>query len=134
MNALMMVSASVGKILGDAGMTVLIGVVVVFAVLVLLTVIFKLFGITFELLNSRKSAPKTEKPTPKPVAPKVVPAAPAVPVVDDGISEEVVAAIMAAVACMAPQGTTYRVRSIGRAKGERSAWAAAGVAEATRPF
>ena len=63
-----------------------------------------------------------------------MPAAPVAPVVEDGVSEEVVAAIMAAVSCMAPQGTTYRVRSIGRVRGERSAWAAAGVAEATRPF
>lgn len=133
MNAMMTASASVGQILGDAGMTVLIGVVVVFAVLILLTAIFKAFGMTFELLGKRKSTPKAEKPTP-PAAPKAAPVAPVAPVVDDGISEEVVAAIMAAVSCMAPQGTTYRVRSIGRVKGERSAWAAAGVAEATRPF
>ena len=136
MNVVTLLSASVGQILGDAGMTVLIGMVVVFSVLLLLTVIFKLFGMTFEQFNKRKHAPKTEKSANPQPAPKATLAAAsgAVPAVEDGISEEVVAAIMAAVSCMAQPGVSYRVRSIGRVKGERGAWAAAGVAEATRPF
>lgn len=57
--------------------------------------------------------------------------------VQDGISEEVVAVIAAAVAAMAPEGTQYTLRSVhhvSRVKGERPVWAAAGLAESTRPF
>ena len=58
------------------------------------------------------------------------------PVVPNGVSEEVVAVIAAAVASMAPEGKRYAVRSIARAgkHHERSVWAAAGLAESTRPF
>ena len=52
----------------------------------------------------------------------------------DGISEEVVAVIAAAVAAMTPEGKRYAVRSVSRARGDRPVWAAAGVAESTRPF
>ncbi len=125
-------AANAGQVLGDAGMTVLIGLVVVFAALILLTLIFVLFG----RVASAGSRGKQEE---KPVAPvPAVKAAPAVtapaPQVQSGISEEVVAAIAAAVACMAPDGKRYAVRSVRRAGGDRSAWAAAGLAESTRPF
>lgn len=54
--------------------------------------------------------------------------------VQDGISEEVVAAIAAAVASMAPEGRRYSLRNVRRADRERPVWAAAGLAESTRPF
>ena len=51
-----------------------------------------------------------------------------------GISDEVVAVIAAAVASMAPEGKKYAVRSVSRTRTERPVWAAAGIAESTRPF
>lgn len=109
---------TVGSILSDAGMTVLIGLVVVFAVLLLLTAIIKLFG------KAMSGTAKTE--TQASVAPAVAPsvAAPIVgntapvttePQVENGIPEETVAVISAAVASVAPMGTQYAVRSIRRA-------------------
>ena len=50
------------------------------------------------------------------------------------VSEEVVAAIAAAVMSMAPEGKQYVIRSVSRTRGERPVWAAAGLAESTRPF
>ena len=119
--------------LQDAGMTVLIGVVVVFSVLILLTLIFKLFGVVTGFLTKKDD----DTPVQKPVAPKAKPQPVAsVPAVQSGVSGEVVAAIAAAVAAMAEaDGKTYAVRRISRAAiGGRSAWAAAGVAENTRSF
>ena len=125
-------AANAGQVLGDAGMTVLIGLVVVFAALILLTLIFVLFGRVASAGSRGKQEEKPAAPVPAVKAAPAV-AAPA-PQVQSGISEEVVAAIAAAVACMAPDGKRYAVRSVRRAGGDRSAWAAAGLAESTRPF
>ena len=127
---------SVGKVMADAGMTVLTGLVVVFSVLVLLTFIFWLFGKVMSGASGRKApaAPTVkEQPAPRAVKPAApVPAAP--PSVEPGISEEVVAVIAAAVAAMSGDGKTYALRSVRVARGSRPVWAAAGLAENTRPF
>lgn len=109
------------KLLGDAGMTVLIGLVVVFAVLLILTFIFWLFG--------KVAGAGSNAPAPTPAVFKA-------PVVDDGVPEEVVAVIAAAVAAMSNGTTRYAVRRISaaRSQGMRPAWAAAGIAENTQPF
>ena len=117
------------NLLGDAGMTVLIGLVVVFAALLVLPVVFWLFGKVAGAGKGEKSAE----------APKVAPApmaAPAAPVVEDGVPEEVVAVIAAAVAAMSDGTTRYAVRRISaaRSQGTRPVWAAAGIAENTQPF
>lgn len=120
-----------GNILSDAGMVILIGLSVVFVALIALTIIFWLFGRTMHRGNTAQT----------PVAPAVQ----AEPVVfanrpltntnpSNGISEEVIAVIAAAVAAMAPEGTRYVVRQVSHSRGERSAWAAAGLLENTRPF
>ena len=84
---------SAGKVMGDSLMTALIGVVVVFATLVVLTLIFILFGKVMH--RPKKEAPAVPAPKPKPAAaPKIAPT----PAVQDGIPEEVVAVIAAAVA------------------------------------
>ncbi len=58
---------------------------------------------------------------------------PAAPVVEAGIDEETVAAITAAIVAYEQEtGKTMRIRSIQRT--QRPAWAAAGIAENTRPF
>ena len=122
------------NLLADAGMTVLIGVVVVFAVLLVLTIIFWLFGVVAGG-GSKKSA--EPKPAPTPKAPKApAPAAPvAAPIVEDGISDEVVAAIAAAIAAMSDGTTRYAVRRISaaRSQGMRPGWAAAGISDNTQP-
>ena len=112
---MLLLANDVGAMLGDAGMTVLIGFTVVFLVLLLLTGVFKLFGM---LMSG------TEKET-APVTP-AAPAAPAaaapivgntaevrtVPEVQNGIPEETVAVISAAVASVTPAGSQYAVRGI----------------------
>lgn len=125
----------VGELLSNAGMTILIGVTVVFSVLLLLTLIFYLFG----KVMSRSAKEQTQAPAPAPLPatkPSVrmsVPAPTPKPVVEDGIEEEVVAAIAAAIASM--EGGRYALRSVRRtAHGGRPAWAMAGLAESTRPF
>ena len=107
------------SILADAGLTIAIGFSVVFLVLLLLTGIFKVFGIVMSM------KPQTaEIPAPAPAA-VPAPAAPAEapivgnteqvsskPDVDGGIPAEEVAVISAAVASMAPEGTQYAVKGI----------------------
>ena len=110
---------SAGKVMGDSLMTALIGVVVVFATLVVLTLIFILFGKVMH--RPKKEAPAVPAPKPKPAAaPKIAPT----PAVQDGIPEEVVA----------PEGKRYAVRKVSRVREGRPVWAAAGLAESTRPF
>jgi len=113
---------TVGAIMGDAGMTILIGFVVVFTVLLLLTGVFKLFGVAMSGFDKGKT------PTAKPSAPSAATPAPAVPAavgnvapvttapqVQNGIPEETVAVISAAVAMLAPAGVQYAVSGIRRA-------------------
>ncbi len=127
---------SVGEILSGAGMTVLIGLVVVIGTLLVLTGIFYLFGYMMSSADRKAKKAAAEKKA-KEAAPVPVPApaaAPA-PTVQSGIPNEVVAAIAAAVAMMAPEGKRYAVRSVSRRDAAgRSAWAAAGIADNTRPF
>ncbi len=126
---------SVGQLLGSAGMTVLIGLVVVIGTLLVLTGIFYLFGFIMGSADrkAKKAKEKAKAAAPAP-APAAAPGAPA-PAVQDGIPGEVVAAIAAAVAMMAPEGKRYALKSVSRKDaGGRSAWAAAGIADNTRPF
>lgn len=108
------------SILGDAGITIAIGLTVVFLVLLLLTGVFKLFGVIMSA--GEKKAPVDVPAAPvAPAAPAAVSAAPIVgntetvsskPDVDGGVPAETVAAISAAVASVAPEGTQYAVRGI----------------------
>ena len=115
------------NLLSNAGMTVLIGLVVVFGALLVLTFVFWLFG-KVASVGSNKPAPVA--------APKATPIAAPAPVVEDGIPEEVVAAIAAAVAAMSDGSTRYAVRRISatRTQGNRPVWAMAGVSQNTQPF
>ena len=96
-------------ILADAGLTIAIGVSVVFLVLLLLTGIFKVFGVVMSMKPQ-----KAEIPAPAPVAPIVgnTEQVASKPDVDGGIPAEEVAVISAAVASMAPEGTQYAVKGI----------------------
>lgn len=116
---------------------VLTGFVVVFAVLVLLIFIIKLYG---SIVTSAQQASKNKKKvvekqkdmpiSVKPVKSVSVPA----PATQDGVSEEVVAVISAAVSAMYGSPEKARIKSIKKSGGGRSAWANAGLLDNTRPF
>lgn len=114
---------------------VVAGMGTVFAVLIILIVIFNLYGKLVSKLESTSKEhkkPKMEKnPAPAPM-PKPAQAAPA-PVVDRSISPEIVAAITAAI--VASEGAGVTIRSIRKVNvGSRNPWAAAAIADNTRPF
>ncbi len=118
------------------------GIAVVFIALILLIMLVSLYGKIFDSVNKKneakaaaakkaETAKKAEPPAPK-TAPKTA------PVVSDGIEEETVAVIMAAIAAYGAQsGKKLAVKSIKASQGgaaRRNAWSAAGISEATRPF
>ncbi len=107
-----------GEILSDAGLTIVIGFVVVFGVLLLLTGVFKGFGVVMS--GTQKEEEAVVPAAPKAAAPAV--AAPA-PVADlgpvmssaqvrNGIEPEVTAVIAAAVATCMPAGQKYSIKKI----------------------
>ena len=128
--------------LAEKGITsakvVLTGFVVVFAVLILLIAIIKIYStIVSKAQSAGKNKKKKEiiKTETAPAATDVKQAAPApAPSVQDGVSEEVVAVISAAVATMYGSPETARIKSIKKSSGGRSAWANAGLLDNTRPF
>lgn len=123
MTMFLLAKETAGAILSDAGMTILTGVVVVFFVLLLLVFVFKAFGtIMSRLENIEKATAPAAAPAPAASAAVAAPA-PAVavgntetvstkPEIQNGIADETVAAISGAIACMAPAGKQYAVRSI----------------------
>lgn len=113
---------------------VLVGLVVVFSVLLILVAICWVMGRIFSALTGGKNGgAQAGKKSEAASAPAVKKEA-ASPVVEDGISDEIVAAISAAVACMMGSGKSFALKSVRRAKETRSAWSSAGIAENTRPF
>lgn len=118
-----------------AGM-VITGLVVVFIALVGLWMIVALFGKLLSSANKPKQA--SPEPTPRRSA-QSAPAAPAAPAVkpamqvEDGIGEEIVAVIAAAVAAMSGGGPVA-IRSVRRVREARSSWAQAGVAQNIQQF
>jgi len=129
--------------LAEKGITsakvVLTGFVVVFAMLILLIFIIKIYSAIVQKAQSAGSNSKKGKKN-KDEKPAEKPAAAPVPVVTasaatDGISDEVVAVISAAVATMYGSSEKARIKSIKKSSdGGRSAWAKAGVLDNTRPF
>ena len=116
----------------DYGVNVtLSGLVIVFAMLVLLVFIIFTFGMIF---GAKKSANKVK--TPKAEKKKEVINSPVAVANTDTEDEDVIAAISAAVMMMYEgTGKTPIIRSIRPAqKGVRSAWATAGIVNNTRPF
>ncbi len=119
---------------------VIAGIVIVLGILVLLIFVFKAFGAIVHGAESRSKKKKlkamesqvTVASAPSAPAAKAAPA----PVVESGIPGEVVAVIAAAVA--ASEGPGAVVQSVRRVRpnpvGVRNPWAAAAVAENTRPF
>ena len=120
----------------DWPVVVVTGIVLFFAVLILLYLIISFEGVIFTAIDNKKAAAKkaASKPAPAPAAPPVAKAqnAPA-PKVQAGIPGEIIAAIAAAVASM-EGGKKFAIRSVKRAKKGRSAWSSAGVMSNTEPF
>lgn len=118
----------------QAWSVVLVGLVVVFAVLLILVAICWAMGKIFSAVTGGKNGgTQTGKKSEAAPAPAVKKEA-ASPIVEEGISDEIVAAISAAVACMMGSGKPFALKSVRRAKETRRAWSAAGIAENTRPF
>lgn len=117
---------------------VLTGFVVVFVVLILLIFIIKIYS---AIVTKAQQAGKTKKE--KAAKTTVTSTSPAVvnqtvqasePVANDGLDDEVVAVISAAVATMYGSPEKVRIKSIKKSGGSRSAWANAGLLDNTRPF
>ena len=116
--------------LGSDVVITITGIVLVFAILVLLMAIITLEGKIFDGMNAKKAAAKAaapKAPAAKPAAP-VQQAAPA-PVVEEGIPGDVVAAIMAAIHAMG--NGKYTLKAVRRSK---NGWGNAGVNDTTAPF
>ena len=105
--------------LGSDVVITITGIVLVFAILVLLMLIIMLEGKIFDGMAAKKKAAK------EPAAPKAAPA----PVVEEGIPGDVVAAIMAAIHAMG--NGKYTLKAVRRAA---NGWSKAGVNDTTAPF
>ena len=119
-----------------AAKVILTGFVVVFSVLLLLIGVIKLYSLIVGKAQSigskrtvKSSAPALKLPA---VERQPEPETEAQPT-EEGIPEEVVAVIAAAVATMYGSQGKAKIKRIKRAGG-RSAWANAGVLDNTRPF
>ena len=97
-----------------------------------------IYGKIFDVINSRaarkaeeaKKAAEAAKAAAKPEPIKA-----AAPVVEDGIEEETVAVIMAAISAMSSaEGKKLVLKSVKTAKPQRPAWSTAGIIDNTRPF
>lgn len=114
----------------------LTGFVVVFAVLLLLIAVIKIYGtIVYKAQSggSKKEKVKKEK-APAKKAPIATPVVTAAPQPSGAIPEEIVAVIAAAVDAMYGSEQKVRIKSIVKAPSQRSNWAMAGVLDNTRPF
>ena len=111
---------------------VITGLVVVFVGLLLLVAFVSAFGKFFnrtkkpntKQVNKQSSIVLEKKSTPQPE-------------IENGISDEVIAVITAAVATIsssASDGKTFSIKSIKQAKPLRNSWANAGLVDNTRPF
>lgn len=123
----------------EVATVVVSGVVIVFGVLLALICLFYAFGFIVsksEQMTKKKLEKKNEKSN---NVETTVKAAPSVnkapqPVVEDGISEEVVAAITAAIV-QSEEGRPFTIRQIKKKSvGSRNPWANAAVNDNTRPF
>ncbi len=109
------------------------GLTVVFAVMIILVLVVAIFVKIIGYTKNRKfKTPGVEKQIETFVADSSEKLSMEV---EDGISEEVVAAIAAAVAVMmSSDGKAYQLRSIKRTGKNRPAWSIAGIQDNTRPF
>ena len=117
---------------------ILTGFVVVFAVLLLLIIIIKIYSAIVNKAQSTGFKAKKKVEVPGKPEKSVTKAEPVkeqpVQTQTDGIPGEVIAVISAAVATMYGGKDKVRIKSVKKSGSKRSAWANAGVIENTRPF
>lgn len=124
----------------SAGKVILTGFVVVFAVLLLLILIIKLYSTIVQKAQQsgkkKKEKVKIKEEIPSVSTPVAAPAVSTLSVqsAQDGVTDEVVAVISAAVATMYGSSGKARIKSIKKSDTGRSAWANAGILDNTRPF
>lgn len=109
-----------------------IGVIIFVALITALftsLIVMHTYGSSLKKRESDSSGESEQEPRAEAVPVKAVS-----PEVSDAVGEEIVAVIAAAVASMAPEGRQYRIKSVSRVRAQRPVWAAAGLAENTRPF
>lgn len=117
---------------------VITGIAVVFIGLIILIMLVWLYGKIFEKINASADAKKALEQTKEAASVKV--AEPIAPQIEDGIEEEIVAVISAAIAAYGAQsGKKLVLRSIKRKtsdapSGGSNVWRTAGLLDATRPF
>ena len=115
---------------GDTMLVTVTGITIVFTVLIVLVFVMYLFG---KVASSRGNKEQKSTDKPAPTKQKAAPP-PAALSASSGDEDELIAVIAAAVQSLGESsGKRYAVRSI-RPSGARSAWAAAGIYENTRPF
>lgn len=121
--------------LGFDVVVTLTGIVLVFAILVLLMAIIMLEGKIFDSMDKKKAAAKAAPKAPAAPAPAAkaaaaqAPAAAPAPQVEAGIPGDVVAAIMAAIHAMG--NGKYVLKAVRRGN---NGWGKAGVNDTTAPF
>ncbi len=135
MNPLLIAAAKIAE--PSIPVVALTGISLVFLVLALLILIISVQGVIFGKIEKNKRAKAEAEKAAALAKAKDEPkesAAPAkvVPVIEDGIPEEVVAVIAAAVAAMGDG--KYTLRSLTRANPSRGKWGAAGASFSTEPF
>lgn len=118
---------------------VITGLTVVFLGLILLVIILSIFGLISKLkiksADKKAEAKKADKVDKADDTSVNIQASVTTPAVEDGIEEEIVAVISAAIAEMsAKSGKKLALKSIRASKPQRTAWAAAGLIDNTRPF
>lgn len=114
---------------------VLTGLIVVFLGLVLLIIFVWLMGKIFDSIKAKKKRSSEVAP---PVAETPVVSTPvsaaAAPETEDGISDEIIAVISAAVAAMSDSYTVKSVKKVSLKSSRRTAWGAQGISESTKAF
>lgn len=112
---------------------VLTGLVVVFIALILLVLFVSLSGLLFKRISFKNNRQNVKK---QPVKAEKSQLSALVVEDTDGITDEVVAVITAAVAAMTAStgGSGFVIKSIKQSKPLRNAWATAGLVDNTRPF
>ncbi len=113
---------------------ILTGFVVVFIVLILLILIIKLFSFIIQKAQQGGKNKIKEESMQQEEAASVQVKSAVTQENFDGVPEEVVAVISAAVADIYGSSAKTRIKSIKKSNGGRSAWANAGVLDNTRPF
>lgn len=115
------------------GTVVIVGFGMVLAILILLVLILSAEGAIFKSIDKKKAEKARAVAQNAAVVPAPAPVpAQAAPVIESGIPEEVVAAIVAAVSAMGDG--KYTLRSLSRVKGGRSPWNVAATVSYTQPF